>query len=73
MRKENMIRISGLVRFTLIMLFVLYPYGKLTQSLHQHVCQSLEMHKKFNAVRGLCERFSLLPSSDIGRWSMRDL
>lgn len=33
----------------------------------------LEKHKKFNSVYGLCEQFSLPPSSDIGRWSMHDL
>jgi hypothetical protein len=73
-----MIRVSGFVRSTLIMLFVLYhqrkpPYGRLTQSLHQQVRPSLEMHKKFNAACGLCEQSSLSTSSDIGRWSMRDL
>jgi hypothetical protein len=78
MRKDNTIRVSGFVRSTLIMLFVLYhqrkpPYGRLTQSPHQQLCPSLEMHKKFDAVCGLCEQFSLSISSDIGRWSMRDL
>jgi hypothetical protein len=73
-----MIRVSGFVRSTLIMLFALYhqrkpPYGRLTQSLHQQVCPSLEMHEKFNAVCGLCEQFSLSPLSHIVRWSMRDL
>jgi hypothetical protein len=78
MRKDNTIRVSGFVRCTLIILFVLChqrkaPYGRLTQSLHQQVCPSLEMHKYFNAMCGLCEQLSLSPSSDIGRWSMRDL
>ena len=73
-----MIRVSGFVLSTLIMLFALYhqrkpPYGRLTRSLHQQVCPSLEMHKEFNAVCGLSEQFSLSPSSDIVRWSMRDL
>lgn len=37
------------------------------------VFQVSKKQKKFNAVCGLCGQFSLSPSSDIGRWSMRDL
>jgi hypothetical protein len=47
MRKDNMIRVSGFVRSTLIMLFVLYHqrkphYKRLTESLHQQGCPRLE-------------------------------
>jgi hypothetical protein len=73
-----MIRVPGFARSTFIMLLVLYhqrkpPCGRLTQRLHQQVYPNLEIHKKFNAVCGLCEKFSLSPSSDVSRRSMRDL
>jgi len=45
----------------------------LSQRFHQQVCPGLEIHKKLKAVHGLCEQFNLSPSSDIDRWSMRNL